>query len=38
MPPSQRRSSLLELSEVLRGLAEMQVKLETEDVESVLEV
>uniref|UniRef100_A0A093V2V6 Ubiquitin-like protease family profile domain-containing protein n=1 Tax=Talaromyces marneffei PM1 TaxID=1077442 RepID=A0A093V2V6_TALMA len=34
---SQRRRSLLELSEKLRELADMQVKLEKEDVESVTE-
>jgi hypothetical protein len=36
--PSQRRSSLLELSEMLRELAEMQVKPETEDAENVPKV
>ena len=35
---SQRKRSLLELSEKLRELADMQVKLEKEDVESVTEV
>jgi hypothetical protein len=35
---SQRRRSLLELSEKLRELADMQVKLEREDIESVTEV
>uniref|UniRef100_A0A093X852 Ubiquitin-like-specific protease 1 n=1 Tax=Talaromyces marneffei PM1 TaxID=1077442 RepID=A0A093X852_TALMA len=35
IPPRQRRRSLLELSEKLRQLADMQVKPETEDIESV---
>lgn len=38
IPPSQRRRSLLELSEKLRELADMQVQPEIEDVESVPEV
>ncbi|KAF3401261.1 hypothetical protein DPV78_006082 [Talaromyces pinophilus] len=37
IPLSQRRSSLLELSKMLRELAEMQAKPEMEDVESVPE-
>ena len=38
IPPSQRRHSLLGLSEKLRELANMQVKPETKDVESVLKL
>lgn len=38
IPPSQRRNSLLELSKMLRELAEMKAKPDTEDVESVPEV
>ncbi|EED20958.1 hypothetical protein TSTA_081910 [Talaromyces stipitatus ATCC 10500] len=37
IPPSQRRCSLLELSEKLRELADMPVKPETKDIESVSE-
>jgi hypothetical protein len=38
IPPSQTRRSLLELSEKLRELADMQIKTETKDVEIVPEV
>uniref|UniRef100_A0A093VIS8 Ubiquitin-like protease family profile domain-containing protein n=1 Tax=Talaromyces marneffei PM1 TaxID=1077442 RepID=A0A093VIS8_TALMA len=38
IPPSQTRRSLLELSEKLRELADMQIKPETKDVESVPEL
>jgi hypothetical protein len=38
IPQSQRRRSLIELSEKLRELADMQVKPETKDVEGVPEV